>query len=169
MSRGIPNMVHHTNRDVGGVNPNVMNRERREVRPSMYVLSPYTFLPPTTILPKKQGDKSVNKGRNANVAPFNLGKAVVDDNVVDDEVLIASKLDNDDYIFYENVDPTKQMNAWIELLTRDRPHGARFIVAKLGTTSLHLRSNMFMIETDPHIIGTLDGSMHPYPSWDDVD
>ncbi|GJT45263.1 hypothetical protein Tco_0953978 [Tanacetum coccineum] len=95
------------NSDVGGVILNVMNQERREVHPSMYVLSPYTLLLPTTILPKKWGDKSRNKGMNANVAPFNLGKAVVDDNVVDEEVPITGERDTNDYIFYENMDPSK--------------------------------------------------------------
>ncbi|GKD53773.1 phospholipase-like protein, partial [Tanacetum coccineum] len=187
------------NRDVGLVNPNLMNRERMEARPSMYVQSPYTVLPPTTVLPKRQGDKSRNKGRNATVAPFNLGNAFVDDNEVDDEVLITSVRDTDDYIMYENVDPSKvrreqlvlnlymggyhvvddpntegwlsgdQMNAWIELLIRDRPQGAKFTVAKSGTSSFHLRSKMFIIQTDPHIIGTLDGSTCLCPSWDEVD
>nr|GEV33186.1 phospholipase-like protein [Tanacetum cinerariifolium] len=172
---------------------------------------------------------SKNKGRNANVAAFNLGKYVVDDNVVDEEVLITGERDTNDYIFYEKADPSKartlfecmqfmyhlypvyldyytmgysvpelfcrelvphlymggyhsldepnregwpsddQMNAWIELLNKDRPHGARFTVAKSGTTSLHPRLNRFIIGTDPHIIGTLDGSTRPYPSWSDVD
>ncbi|GKB02933.1 retrovirus-related pol polyprotein from transposon TNT 1-94 [Tanacetum coccineum] len=152
------------NSDVGGVILNVMNQERREVHPSMYVLSPYTLLLPTTILPKKWGDKSRNKGMNANVAPFNLGKAVVDDNVVDEEVPITGERDTNDYIFYENMDPSKvRREHYIE------PHGARFTVAKSGTTSLHPRSNRFIIEMDPHIIGRLDGSTRPYPSWDDVD
>ncbi|GJW77356.1 phospholipase-like protein [Tanacetum coccineum] len=48
-----------------------------------------------------------NKGRNANVAPFKLGNAFVDDNEVDDEVLITGVRDTDDYIVYENVDPSK--------------------------------------------------------------
>ncbi|GKE51304.1 hypothetical protein Tco_1486460 [Tanacetum coccineum] len=48
-----------------------------------------------------------NKGRNANVAPFKLGNAFVDDNEVDHEVLITGVRDTDDYIVYENVDPSK--------------------------------------------------------------
>ncbi|GKA79070.1 phospholipase-like protein [Tanacetum coccineum] len=48
-----------------------------------------------------------NKGRNANVAPFKLGNAFVDGNEVDDEVLITGVRDTDDYIVYENVDPSK--------------------------------------------------------------
>ncbi|GKB19886.1 hypothetical protein Tco_0853809 [Tanacetum coccineum] len=72
------------NRDIGLVNLNLINQERREARPSIR-----------------------NKGRNANDAPFNLGNAFVDDNEVDDEVLITGVRDNDDYTVYENVDPSK--------------------------------------------------------------
>ncbi|GKA43790.1 hypothetical protein Tco_0736514 [Tanacetum coccineum] len=57
----------------------------------------------------------------------------------------------------------------MELVIRNMPHGARFTMAKAGTTSKHPRSHMFVIETDEHIKGTLDGSKCPYPSWDDVD
>nr|GEW43163.1 hypothetical protein [Tanacetum cinerariifolium] len=63
---------------------NLMNRERRVARPSIK-----------------------NKGRNANVTPFNLRNAFVDDNEVNDEVLITGIHDTDDYIVYENVDPNK--------------------------------------------------------------
>ncbi|GJW04121.1 phospholipase-like protein [Tanacetum coccineum] len=51
----------------------------------------------------------------------------------------------------------------------DDGHDARFTVAKVGTAWLHPRSKIFIIETDRHIRGTLDGSTRPYPSWDDVD
>ncbi|GJS72793.1 phospholipase-like protein [Tanacetum coccineum] len=132
-------------------------------------LSPFTGLPPTTVLSKKRGDKSRNKGTNPDVAPFNLENAIVDDNVVVEEVMITGACQTDDYIVYENVDPSKQMNAWIELLIRERPHDARWRVAKSRATSLHPRSNQFIIQTNPHIIGTLDGSTHLYPSWNDVD
>ncbi|GJR09879.1 hypothetical protein Tco_0792531 [Tanacetum coccineum] len=66
---------------------------------------------------------------------------------------------------YYKVDDADNM----ELVIRNMPHGARFIMAKAGTTSKHPRSHMFVIETDEHIKGTLDGSKRPYPSWDDVD
>ncbi|GKA44092.1 hypothetical protein Tco_0736816 [Tanacetum coccineum] len=100
---------------------------------------------------------------------FKLGNAFVDDNEVDGEVIITGVRDTDDYIVYENVDPSKQMNAWIDLLIRDRPQGARFTVAKSRTSSFHPLSKIFIIQTDPHIIGTLDGSTRLYPSWDEVD
>nr|GEV64539.1 hypothetical protein [Tanacetum cinerariifolium] len=63
--------------------------ERRKAHPSMYRRSPYMDLPPTTVLPKQRGDKSMNKRRNANVSPFNLGNAFVDDNVGADDILIT--------------------------------------------------------------------------------
>ncbi|GJX17863.1 phospholipase-like protein [Tanacetum coccineum] len=57
----------------------------------------------------------------------------------------------------------------MELVIRNTPHGARFTVEKAGTASKHPGSQQFVIETDEHIKGTLDGSTRPYPSWDDVD
>ncbi|GJY17915.1 phospholipase-like protein [Tanacetum coccineum] len=222
---------HH--RDVGLFNPNLMNRERKEAYPSIYLQSPFTRFPPTTVLPNKLGDRSRNKGTNANVSPFNLGNAIFDDSVHAEEVMITGVCQTDNYIVYKNVDPSKlivkrerytlcmqfllnpypvylvchimgysvpelfwrelvpnlymggyhelgesntegwlsmdQMNAWIELLIRERPQGARWIVAKLGTASLHPHSNQFIIQMDPHLIGTLDGSTCPYPSWNEVD
>ncbi|GKD20095.1 phospholipase-like protein [Tanacetum coccineum] len=172
----------------------------------------------------------MNKGTNVNVSRFNLGKAIVDDNVDAEEVMITGVCQTDDYIVYENVDPSKvtrepytqcmqfmldpylvyldchimgysvlelfwrelvpnlymggyhelsdpntkgwlsveQMNAWIELLIRERPQGVRWTVAKSRTTSLHPCSNQFILQTNPHLIGTLDGSTRPYPSWKEV-
>nr|GEY98991.1 hypothetical protein [Tanacetum cinerariifolium] len=45
---------------------------------------------------------------------------------------------------------------------------ANWTLAKSGTVFLHPENNRFMILTDPHIIGTLDGSVRPFPSWNDV-
>ncbi|GJZ38915.1 phospholipase-like protein [Tanacetum coccineum] len=61
-----------------------------------------------------------------------------------------------------------QMNAWIEILIRSRPQDADWTVSKSGTTCVHPENNWFMIQTDPHIIGMLDGSTRPYPSWKNV-
>ncbi|GJS41801.1 phospholipase-like protein [Tanacetum coccineum] len=61
------------------------------------------------------------------------------------------------------------INFWMELMIRDRPPGARYIVAKTRTSVMIEKSNKFVIETDFHLIGMLDGSSRPYPSWDDVD
>nr|GEY77953.1 phospholipase-like protein [Tanacetum cinerariifolium] len=51
----------------------------------------------------------------------------------------------------------------------DRPPGARYTVAKTGTSAIIDKSNKIVIETDFHLMGMLDGSSRPYPSWDDVD
>ncbi|GJX99164.1 phospholipase-like protein [Tanacetum coccineum] len=61
-----------------------------------------------------------------------------------------------------------QMNSWIEILIRSRPQDADWTVSKSGTACVHPENNRFLIETDPHIIGMLDGSTRPYPSWKNV-
>ncbi|GKB05383.1 phospholipase-like protein [Tanacetum coccineum] len=58
-----------------------------------------------------------------------------------------------------------QMNAWIEILIRSRPQNAEWTVSKSRTACVHPENNRFMVQTDPHIIGTLDGSTRLYPSW----
>ncbi|GJT73602.1 hypothetical protein Tco_1032888 [Tanacetum coccineum] len=65
--------IHAHQHDDVLFNPSIMNRPRREHHPSIYRKSPYTDLPPSTVLPKKRGGKSKNKGKKANVSPFNLG------------------------------------------------------------------------------------------------
>ncbi|GJT78732.1 phospholipase-like protein [Tanacetum coccineum] len=203
------------NHDVGGVIP-----------------SPYTNFLNTTVAPKKRSDKSKNMARNAKVPAFVLGNAVVDDNLVDDEVMITGARATDEYIWYTNVDPNNvkreqyeecmtfnsstnpimffyyhikgyrvmelfsrepvpdlymggyykvddahnacwlsddQINCWMELVIRNRPYVARFRMEKARIASKHLGSQMFVIEMNEHIKGTLDGSTRPYPSWDDVD
>ncbi|GJT11386.1 hypothetical protein Tco_0858428 [Tanacetum coccineum] len=107
--------------DAGLCNPNKLDRSRREQRPSVYMQSPYTDLPPTTVLPKKQVDKTKKKCKNANVSPLNLGNAFAYDNVGGDDVVITGVHDTGIYFTYQNVDPNKQMDAWIELLIRRRP------------------------------------------------
>ncbi|GJR22452.1 phospholipase-like protein [Tanacetum coccineum] len=57
----------------------------------------------------------------------------------------------------------------MELMIRARPAGARYTVAKTGTSSMLDTSGKFLIETDFHLMGMLDGSSRPYPSWDEVD
>ncbi|GJS17078.1 hypothetical protein Tco_0411550 [Tanacetum coccineum] len=191
-------------RDVGGVIPDAMNWERRVVFPSMYFQSPYTNFPDTTIAPKRRLDKSKNMERNAKVPPFDLGNAVVDDNLVDHEVAITGARDTDECIWYTNVDPNKVRREpyeeamelfWRELvpvlymsgyynldelekaaikfadgclILETGNHGARFNRWQIRTASQHPGSQQFIIETDQHIKGTLDGSTRPYPSWDDV-
>ncbi|GKB49871.1 phospholipase-like protein [Tanacetum coccineum] len=60
------------------------------------------------------------------------------------------------------------MNSWIQILIRERTENANWTLAKSGTVCLHQENNRFMILTDPHNIGTLDGSVRPFPSWNDV-
>ncbi|GJW05620.1 phospholipase-like protein [Tanacetum coccineum] len=205
-------------------------RPRRVQRPSVYIQSPYTPLPPTTELPKKRVGKTKKNSKNDNLSPMNLGNAFAHDNVGGDDVLITGIHDTGIYFTYENVDPNKvtrqeyndftdfilnpyqvyldcymmgylvpeffwrqlvphlcmprshsvdnpynegwlsgdQMNSWIEIIIRSRPQDADWTVSKSGTACVHLENNRFLIETDPHIIGMLDGSTRPYPSWKNV-
>ncbi|GJW05943.1 phospholipase-like protein, partial [Tanacetum coccineum] len=55
-----------------------------------------------------------------------------------------------------------------DILIRERAKNDNWTLSKSGTICLHPENNSFMILTDPHIIGTLDGSMRPYPSWKNV-
>ncbi|GKA44671.1 phospholipase-like protein [Tanacetum coccineum] len=96
----IPSHPH----DAGLFNPIILNRERMEVCPSMYRRTPYMDLPPTTVLPKKRGDKTKNKGKNANVSPLNLGNAFADNNVGEADVMIMEERETSNYFVYENVD-----------------------------------------------------------------
>nr|GEW25466.1 hypothetical protein [Tanacetum cinerariifolium] len=96
---------------------NILDRARREHRPIIYRQSLYMDLPPTTVLPKKQVDKTKNKGKNANLSPLNLGKAFADDNVRGDEVMITGECETSIYFTYEYVElrrlPKKiTMSAW---------------------------------------------------------
>ncbi|GKB78600.1 phospholipase-like protein [Tanacetum coccineum] len=129
------------NRDVGGVNR-----------------SPFTSLPETTVAPKKLANNIRNTTRKAKVSPFNLRKAGIDLNPHVEELMFMGSRATDEYIPFYNVDPNK-----------NRPPGARYIVAKTWTASMLPRSHKFVIKTYLHLMGMLDGSSRPYPSWDDVD
>ncbi|GJU72725.1 hypothetical protein Tco_1264130 [Tanacetum coccineum] len=89
--------------DVGLCDP----RPRREQRPSVYMQSPYTPLPPTTELPKKRVGITKKKCKNDNLSPLNLGNAFVYDNARGDGVVITGVHDTGIYFTYENVDPNK--------------------------------------------------------------
>ncbi|GJZ11931.1 phospholipase-like protein [Tanacetum coccineum] len=213
--------------DAGILDPNLCDRARREPQPSVYMLSPYTVLPPTTELPKKRIDKTKKKGNTKKLSPMNLGNTFADENVSGDDVTITGVQQTDNYFNYENVDPDKvtrdayvtmtefildpydiyldcymkgykvpsffwpqlvphlctyrreqswpegwlssdHMNSWIQILIRERTENANWTLAKSGTVCLHQENNRFMILTDPHNIGTLDGSVRPFPSWNDV-
>ncbi|GJU24722.1 hypothetical protein Tco_1163343 [Tanacetum coccineum] len=137
---------------------NILERPKRVQRPSVYIQSPFTSLPATTELPKKRVGRTKKNSKNDNLSPLNLGNAFAHDNVGGDDVLITGTHDTGIYFTYENVDPNKQMNSWIEIIIRSRPQDADWTVSKSGTACVHLENNRFLIETDPHIIGMLDGS-----------
>ncbi|GJZ18693.1 hypothetical protein Tco_0554816 [Tanacetum coccineum] len=86
---------------------NKLERPRREQRPSVYMQSPYTPLPPTTELPKKRVGKTKKKCKNDNLSPLNLGNAFAYDNAGGDDVVITGVYDTGIYFTYENVDPNK--------------------------------------------------------------
>nr|GFB66039.1 hypothetical protein [Tanacetum cinerariifolium] len=59
------------------------------------------------------------------------------------------------------------MDSWVQILIRERTENANWTFAKSSTVCLHPENNPFMILADPHNIGTLDGSVRPFPSWND--
>ncbi|GKA31823.1 hypothetical protein Tco_0718190 [Tanacetum coccineum] len=158
---------------VGGVNP----------------LTPFTCLPDTTVAPKKRANNIRNTTRNAIVSPFNLGKAGIDLNSQVEELMYLGSRATDDYISLHNVDHTKvvrykyvdcmrflespesvYLDCFIKrFVVKMMPAGARYTVAKTGTSSMLEISGNFLIEIDFHLMGMLDGSSSPYPSWDEVD
>ncbi|GJW74108.1 hypothetical protein Tco_0133478 [Tanacetum coccineum] len=58
----------------------------------------------------------------------------------------------------------EHLNSWMELLIRFRRNNAPWTVAYTNTISVHPENQHFLIETDQHTIGTLDGSTRPYPA-----
>nr|GEW30501.1 hypothetical protein [Tanacetum cinerariifolium] len=182
---------------VGLFNQNILNRGKREQRPSFYKRTPYTKQPPTTILPKQRGNKNKNNVMKANLSPLNLGNAFDDENEGGDDVIFLDCEFTGNYLVYGNVDPRKgylvpvtfwqqlvphlcmpeidsctligwlsgeHMNAWMELLIRYRSNNDPWTVAYTNEISVHLENQCFLIETDQHTIGTLDGSTRPYPA-----
>nr|GFB80124.1 hypothetical protein [Tanacetum cinerariifolium] len=73
---------------------------------------------------------------------------------------------------WKNQMPSRRQDARIldpvQILIRERIENANWTLAKSGTVCLHPENNRFMILTGPHNIGTLDGSVRPFPSWNDV-
>ncbi|GJZ53916.1 phospholipase-like protein [Tanacetum coccineum] len=148
-------------------------------------LTPFMEQPPTTILPKQRVNKTKNKDKKAILSPLNLGGAFEDDNVEENNVTFLGSQFTGNFLMYENVDPTKlirlpygtpigwlsgeHMNSSMELLIRMRNAKANWTVAYTGTISVYLKNNQFIIPTDQHVIGTLDGTTRPYPAWNDVD
>ncbi|GJW53518.1 phospholipase-like protein [Tanacetum coccineum] len=219
-SPNLPPPIPSHRQDARILDPNLCDRARREPQPSVYMLSPYTVLPPTTVLTKKRIDKTKKKGKTEKLSPLNLGNTFADENVSGDDVTITGVQQTDNYFNYETVDPDKvtrdayvtmteflldpydiyldcymkgyklpsffwpqlvphlctyrRERSWPEgwlssdFLIKERTENANWTLAKSGTICLHQENNRFMILTDPHNIGTLDGSVRPFPSWNDV-
>ncbi|GKE40368.1 hypothetical protein Tco_1463773 [Tanacetum coccineum] len=83
--------------DAGLCDSNKLDRPGKEQRPSIYIQSPYTPLPPTTELPKKQVGKTKKKSKNDNLSPLNLGNAFAHDNVGGDDIVITGVHDTGIY------------------------------------------------------------------------
>nr|GEV04306.1 phospholipase-like protein [Tanacetum cinerariifolium] len=79
----------------------------REQRPSFYKWTPYTEQPPTTILPKKRGNKNKNNVMKASLSPLNLGNAFDDENEGGGDLIFLDGEFTGNYLVYENVDPQK--------------------------------------------------------------
>ncbi|GJS35352.1 hypothetical protein Tco_0533734 [Tanacetum coccineum] len=86
---------------------NILNRGKREQRPSYYKQSPYMEQPHTAILPKQRGNKKKNNVTKANLSPLNLGNVFADENVGGDDVVFLGGRFTGNYLVYENVDPQK--------------------------------------------------------------
>ncbi|GKB03122.1 hypothetical protein Tco_0831211 [Tanacetum coccineum] len=106
-SPNLPPHIPSRSQDAGILDPNLCDRARREPQPSVYMLSPYTVLPPTIVLTKKRIDKTKKKGNNKKLSPLNLGTTFADKNVSGDDVTITGVHQTDNYFNYENVDPDK--------------------------------------------------------------
>nr|GEV38869.1 hypothetical protein [Tanacetum cinerariifolium] len=143
--------------------------KKREQIPNKYKLTPFMEQPPTTILPKQRINKTKNKGKKATLSPLNLRGAFEDGNVEDNNVMFFGFQFTGNFLMYENVEPTKHMNSWMKLLIGRRNAKANWTVAYTSTISVHPKNNRFIIPTDQHVIGTLDGTTRSYPAWNDVD
>nr|GEU88372.1 hypothetical protein [Tanacetum cinerariifolium] len=221
------NQMPSRRQDAGILDSNLCDRARREPQPSVYMLSPYTNLPPTTVLTKKKVDKTKKKGKTTKLSPLNLRNNFAAENVSVDDLTITGVHQTDNDFNYETVDPDKvtrdgyvsmtvflldpydiyldyymkgyklpsffwpqlvlhvctyrrerswpegwlssdHMDSLVQILIRERTENANWTLAKSGTVCLHPKNNRFIILTDPHIIGTLDGSVRPFPSRNDV-
>nr|GEV84075.1 phospholipase-like protein [Tanacetum cinerariifolium] len=127
---------------------NILIQGKRERRPSFYKRSPYTEQPPSTVLPKKHGNKTKINVKKSNLSPLNLGNALDDDNEGGDDVIFLGGQLIGNYLVYENVNVSKKqlglhlcmpdfdsntpvgwlsgeyINSWMELLIRNRPNNA---------------------------------------------
>nr|GEV29522.1 ribonuclease H-like domain-containing protein [Tanacetum cinerariifolium] len=95
---------------------NVLNPGKREQRPSIYKRSPYMEQPPSTVLPKKRGNKTKNNVKKSNLSPLNLGNALDDDNEAGDDVIFLGAQFTGNYLVYENVDVSKVCGSYLHLI-----------------------------------------------------
>nr|GFC89577.1 hypothetical protein [Tanacetum cinerariifolium] len=86
---------------------NILNRGKRERRPSIYKRTPYMEQPPTTVLPKQRGNKTKNNVKKDNLSPLNLGNAFDDNNEGDADGMFLGAQFTGNYLVYENVDVSK--------------------------------------------------------------
>ncbi|GJX25110.1 hypothetical protein Tco_0231406 [Tanacetum coccineum] len=100
-----PIEMHH---DAAGLfDQNILNRGKREQRPSIYKRTLYMEQPPTTVLPKQRGNKTKNNVKKDNLSPLNLGNAFDDDNEGGADVMFLGAQFTGNYLVYENVDVSK--------------------------------------------------------------
>ncbi|GJW93280.1 phospholipase-like protein [Tanacetum coccineum] len=192
-----PIVRHHVAPDI--FNQNILNRGKREQRPSYYKQSPYMEQPPTTILPKQCGGDNV-----AFLGGRFTGNYLVYENVDPQKVRREHYITLQEFLniprsvyldcymkgysvpvtFWKQLVPhlcppdcdsgtlmgwlSGEMNAWVELLIRYRTNNDPWTVAYTNTISVHPENQGFLIETDQHTIGTLDGSTRLYPAWSAV-
>nr|GEZ61694.1 hypothetical protein [Tanacetum cinerariifolium] len=66
---------------------NILIQGKRKQHPSFYKWSSYMEQPPSTVLPKKRGNKTKNNVKKSNLSPLNLRNALDDDNEGGDDVI----------------------------------------------------------------------------------
>nr|GEW38922.1 hypothetical protein [Tanacetum cinerariifolium] len=159
---GWPNFVHDAE----------CNESGKDSSSSEQVLSESVYeLADTTVAPKKRPDKSKNNARNGkardllrvNEFLFNPYPVYLDCHTKGDRAMES---------FWRELVPDLYMAGYynfcndgtVNWLSDDKQaHGARFTMAKAGTASKYPGSQQFVIVTDEHIKGTLDGTTRPYP------
>ncbi|GKF45529.1 phospholipase-like protein, partial [Tanacetum coccineum] len=103
------------------------------------------------MVPKQRVSKTTNKGNTTNLSPLNLGGVFEGYNEEENNVKFLGSQFTGNILFYENVDPAKHMNAWMELMIRRRPSNANWTVAYTSTISVHPENNQFILHNDPHV------------------
>nr|GEW43072.1 putative reverse transcriptase domain, reverse transcriptase zinc-binding domain protein [Tanacetum cinerariifolium] len=145
------------NLDVGGVNPDEMNRGKRDF------------------------SKQISAEPIHLVSPFNLGKVSIDLNSLVGEVMYMGSCATDDYISLHNVDPNKLIvvkNKYVNCMRfLESPESVfldcfidGFVVEVQFWRDLvpYVCKGALYTENNLDRFGWLSGD-RPYPSWDDVD